>query len=94
MPGLIVGPEELKERNVTENVSYEILGSRIFIHDELEEIDAYDRWVALVKNFEKHKDDRAFAKGFKGLVDEIRNAALKSVGAKRWFQLRRSKNKQ
>lgn len=81
MPGLLVGPEEIQERNITENASYEVLGSRIFIHDELEEINAYDRWVALVAQFQKHRDDKTFAKQFKELLADIRKAALKSTGA-------------
>jgi len=81
-PGLLVGPEQLSARHTLENLSYETLGSRIFIAAELNNIRAYDRWADLIADFEKHKDDKAFALGFRRLAEDIRAAALRSLSVK------------
>ena len=78
-PEYIVSPEQRDARNVTEYLSYEVLGNRIFIHEELEKINVYDRWVALVKSFDKDKNDNTFTNGFRELRRDIRRVALESV---------------
>jgi len=80
-PGLIVGEEERRARYIAENKSYEVLGNRLFVAKELDELDIYDQWVHLISKFEKTRDDREFARGVKAITEDIRHTALKSLEA-------------
>jgi hypothetical protein len=82
IPGALVTPEMQKERFIAETLSYEVLGSRLFISDNLEELHAPKRWGDMVTKFNNSRDSEEFSKGFKKLLSEIRAQALRSIGVK------------
>jgi hypothetical protein len=69
----------VKAKVAAENLTLEVLGNRLFIADELERIGAYDKWVSLLNDLDKTRNDKAFAKGFSSLLTSIRQAALESI---------------
>jgi hypothetical protein len=72
------GEDERILRGVLANI-LEVTRSRLFIAKEINLNTLARRWNDLARTFEKDKDSNAFSAGVRGLLDELRDAALEDM---------------
>ena len=79
-PGLPINvhdAEEMRERDRVERDSLEVLQSRLFIAEELEEVKIRERWVDAIRRLEASGDSGVFAREWGKMAHDIREIAKK-----------------
>jgi hypothetical protein len=74
---IALGPEDQRAYGAMETQALQIIRDRLFIADEVTQMDLLNRWADATKDFDSTHNPRTFAAGFGKIADSVTASAKK-----------------